>query len=896
MGFWSRVTNAFRGESVNRELDDEMAFHMEMRAKDNRAHGMSQPEAEQDARRRFGNAAVLREETRDSDVAGWLDSVFQDLRYAFRTLGRTPVLTGVVVLSLALGIGANTAIFTFTNALLLRSLPVKDPGQIHQLFLTGKEGGRGNPTFNYPIFRELRADQKIFDGMVAWSEDRFDAASGGEARMLDGAYVNGEMFETLGLRPALGRGFTPGDDTPEGAVAVLSHNFWKRQFGSDPAVLEKTLRLSGKPFRIIGVAPEGFNGMRPGGKFDVMIPTQAQLYLQPDTPILKSSSYWWLEVFGRLKPGMTEAQGAAAIQALAQGVLEKTRPTDIPQEFAKGYTSQSLTIRPAARGTTEGRGTYRTAVVILNVVVGLVLLIACANIANLLLARATAREREMAVRIALGASRRRVIRQLLTESMLLSFTGGALGLAIAPAAANLLLRASTTPDDRLYLDVTPDPVVLGFTFFAAVLCGVLFGAAPAWRASRVAPHPGLRESSGTVSDRRGRLRQGLVLAQVSLSVVLLVGSVLFLQTFWKLLNADHGFQQDKVLMVRVSAERTGLKAQELTDLRRITLERLKQTPGVASAAAVDIPPVSNIGWNGEIELRDAAGSSSRFISWFNLVSDDYFKTIGTPLMAGRTFGVEDSLGARKVLIVNEQFARKAFGGRNAVGQVVYTRGGTRSNPVWEPVEIVGMVKDTRYRRLREKSELIAYLPYSQEESAGPRTNYVLRSAGDMPSLIASVKTAITEVNPNLGFTLRPLTEQIENAMIVERLLAGLCLLFGLMALFLSALGLFGLLSYSVAQRKGEIGLRMALGATPSDVVRLVIGQSSLIVVLGAGAGAGLAAWASPYAADMLYGVQATDPSIYALCVGILLVIAAGASWLPALRATRLDPVQSLRHE
>jgi len=895
MPLWSKVANIFRTARHNREIDEELAIHIAMREEDNRRRGMSPADARRDAELRLGNSLLERERARDAGILRWLDTLMQDLRYAVRTLSKTPVLTAVVILSLALGIGANTAIFSLTHALLLRSLPVADPQRLYSVLV-----GR-NDSLTNPIWEDLRDHQDAFTSAFAWASQSFDSSQGGETRPVPGAMASGAVFRTLGLEPSLGRLFTEDDDKvgggSAGPVAVLGYDYWTRAYGADPGVLGRTLRLNGKPFQIVGVAPEGFHGVIVGQTADVIIPLGTEAWLQGKESILQYRSYWWLNVMGRLKPEYTEKQAAERLQALARGVMERTAPPEFKPEDARGYLNSKLIIENAARGASDARNEMRTPMLVLTVVVGLVLLIACANVANLLLARAASRRREIAVRIAMGASRARVIRQVLTESLVLACAGGALGIALAPTAARLLLRGAATARDEVFLDLHPDLTVLAFTAAVAVLCGLLFGAAPAWRASHVAPQTGLYEGSGAAGDRRGRLRSALVAVQVALSLVLLTASGLFFSSLRNLVRVDLGFEPQGVLLVNVDQQLSGVPLEQRPAFGRQLLDQLRQAPGILSASASHVTPLAGMTWSNYSKVDSPQGAAKRVYSFFNAVSPGYFQTLQTPLLAGRDISGSDTPSSTPVAVVNEEFAKQAFDGANPVGRRlvrdVYARG---VPPKAQTVEIVGLVRNAKYRSLREPAPPTIYLALDQHTGGPPSLRLQLRARSNPESLPSVVRAATAAVNPRTSYTLRYFSRQVRDASMTERFIATLCTTFGALAVLLAAIGLYGVLAYSVTQRRGEIGIRIALGATPGHIRRWVLRQSTLTVIAGALAGVVLAFWSARFAGKILYGVKPDDFRIYAAGLGVLLAIAALASYLPARRATRLDPVRALRHE
>lgn len=905
MPWWSKVVNLVRGDRHLDELDEEMEFHVAMRADALRRAGLTQKEALRAARRGFGNLALQRERARDADILQWLDTFVRDLRFAARSYARSPGLTAVVVLSLALGIGANTALFTITNAMLLRMLPVERPEQLYTLQL-GE-----NDTATNPIWEDFRDHQDIFSSLFAWSTESFDTGQGGEINPVRGAYASGAMFHVLGLRPALGHAFDEAVDRPgsgsDAAIALLSYDYWQRGYGGDAAVLGQTLRLDGKPFRIVGVAQAGFTGLEVGERVDVLVPLASEPYLRGQESMMKHGAFWWLAVAGRLKEGVPLALAQARVQALGAGVMERTHDPGWKPEVLKGYLGRQFSLVSIARGLNYSGRKLRTPVFILNAVVILVLLIACANVANLLLARSAARRREISVRFALGASKARIARQMLTESVLLAFAGGGLGLAIAPPVARLLLGAAATRQEELFLDLHPDPAVLAFTTCVALLCGLLFGAAPAWRSARAEPQAGLRAASGADGDRRGALRAALVSFQVALSLVLVIGAGLFLATLRNLIRTDLGFQPADVLLVDVDLSRSGVADAARLEFHEELLARFRALPGFEAAAASLVTPLAGNTWQSRISLESGAEGSSRIHVHYNGVTTGYFRTLGTPLLAGRDIAPGDRPNTTLVAVVNETLARQAVatlpGGRTfspaaALGMRFRKdfRASFRAPAVDRPVEIVGVVKDAKYRTIRGAVPPTVYMPVSQEPLGLAGLKYELRTRLGLPAAAEMIRAAVAAAHPRASYTLRTFESQARDSTRTERLVAAFSTVFGGLALLLAGIGLYGVLSYSVAQRRGEIGIRVALGATPGNIRSWVVRQSLTTVLAGAAAGIVLAAGSTALLRSMLYGVQPVDPLVYTAGLAILLIISALAAYLPARRATHLDPVQALRHE
>jgi putative ABC transport system permease protein len=819
----------------------------------------------------------------------------QDLRDAFRALKATPVVTVVAILSLALGIGANTAIFSILDSLMMRTLPVKEPQRLVILGL----GGEARTSWTNPIWEQVRDRQGLFDGAFVWANTRFNLAQGGPTELVDGMWASGGLFDVLGVPAILGRTFTEVDDRrgggPDGPVAVISYSFWQRRFGGAADAIGRSLTVERVPFTIVGVAPPDFFGVEVGRTFDVAIPIGTEPLIRGKESSLDRRSNWWLNVMLRLKAGQSLEAGNAAIRGVQPQVREATMPRDWRPQDKEGYLREGFSLIPAATGGSGLRQRYRLPLTTIMVVVGLVLLIACANIANLLLARATARRHELSVRIALGASRMRIARQLLSESLLLSGIGAVIGLVFAQWGSRLLVRQLSTSTNNVFLDLPLDWRVLGFTAGIAVATAVLFGMAPALRGTRVQPNDALKAQGRTViGDGRLGLGNVLVVLQVGLSLVLIVAAGLFVRTFSSLASLDPGFDRYPILVVGINAQRAQLEPDARPELFRRALEAAASVPGISRAAVSAVTPVSGSTWNNRIELPDGPPLSERErVTFINLVSGGWFGTYGTPMIAGRDFTHADTMASAPVAIVNETFARKFAYGKNPVGTRV-RQPGFGGRPTIER-QIVGYVKDAVYRSLREPVPPTMYIPYAQQPEP-PSSMYIsVRAAGGAPALLARpLAAALTEVNRDIAITFRPLADQVNAALTQERIVAMLSGFFGGLALLLAALGLYGVTSYAVSRRRTEIGIRMALGAAPGGVIRLVLRRVAILVGLGVIVGSGVSLWAARFVETLLYGLQPRDPVTLVAAVAVLFTIGAVAGWLPARRASRIDPARVLR--
>jgi predicted permease len=875
----------------NADLDDEIRFHLDEETRERLADGLSQNEARLAARRDFGNVTLVREASRDAWGWAWLERLGQDLRYALRTLRATPVVSVVAIASLALGIGANTAIFSVADSLLLRRLPVAEPGRL--VLLNGENGRR--PAWTNPIWEQIRARSSLFDGAFAVSATRFNLADSGERDLVDGMWASGETFDVLGVSAMMGRTFTMQDDRPgggpDGPVCVISHRFWQRRFGGAPGVIGRQLTIERVPYTIVGVMPAGFFGVEVGRTFDVAVPI-GTVTLINGPRALERRSVWWLRIFLRLEPGRSLEAETARLRTLQPQIRAATLPDDWhPEELPHFLGARdAFRLEPAATGDSELREPYRRPLATIMAVVALVLLIACANLANLLLARASARRRELTLRVALGASRLRIVRQLLTESLLLSLVGAALGLALAQWGSQLLVHRLSTATNTVFLDLSLNWRVLGFTAAVAVVTAVLFGTLPALRSTRVDPNDVLKsEQRSVLGQPRFTAGYWLVVLQVGLSLVLVVCAGLFIRTFTALASLDYGFDQRSVLVANVEMPSARIKPAERKELFRRLREAAAGIPGVSSAALSELTPLGNNTWNNIIELPDApALPFADRLTYFNSVSPGWFATFGTPMLAGRDFSSADTPGSPPVAIVNEEFARRFTNGRNPIGTRV-------RHPHDVERRIVGYVKDAVYESLRASAPPTLYIAFGQEKDLSGSASVSIRATrGSAATLSRALSGALTAVNASLIVSVRPLADQVDAKMTQERVTAALSGFFGGLALLLAGLGLYGITWYAVSQRRNEIAIRMALGAKPHGVTALILRRALLLTMGGLAAGTLASLWAASFIAPLLFGLPSRDPATLIGSVVVLGGIGALAGWLPARRAARIDPATVLR--
>ncbi len=837
---------------------------------------------------RFGLAA------RRPRLGGFSMSSFfaVDLRDAIRSLAASPVVTLVAVASLALGIGANTALFSLLNSIVLKPLPVRDPASL----VIVEDGSWTNP-----IWEQIRAARHdIFEDAFAWGTERFNLAARGQSDDVDGVWASGGMFEVLGVQAALGRVFTEADDArgggPDGPVAVVSYGFWQRRFGGAPDVVGRPLLLNGIATTIVGVMPRGFLGPDVGRSADVIVPIGVVAAQPGGARQLDGRSTWWLEIMGRLKPGQSLDAAAGRLNALRPRIREATLPPTWPAKQQADYMAETLKLAPAANGLSDLRRSYVKPLQIVLGLVAAVLAIACANLANLLLVRAASRRHELSVRLALGASRFRLAKQLLAEAAILAAAGAGLGLLVAQWGSALLVRQLATATTAVTLDLSPDWRVLLFTAAVAALTAILFGMAPAIGIGGVSANDAIKGQTRTMTGaRRFGLRDTLVAVQVALSLALVVGGLLFVRTLTALTSTSLGFQPEGLMSIDLDASRN-----ELTSAARLQLfDRVRAAaaslPGVSSAAISVMTPAGSFGWNTAVEATPlTAGLKDRQrLSMVNVVSPGWFHTFGMHLIAGRDFDAHDTAGATPVIVVNESFARRFFGDSHAaMGQQIRTS--LEGNDT-VGYRVVGIVNDAIYGGPRKGFESTVFVPLAQLHDMLPGVVVTARAAaGDGELLRRGLAAAVTRTDPQVSFTIRPMSAQLRSAVRRERLTAILAGFFGSLALLLAAVGLYGVASHSVTLRRAEIGIRMALGADPAVVVRLVLGRLAWLLAAGVAIGFTMSWWTVQLFQQLLFGLSPRDPKTFALAVALLVAAALAAAWLPARRAARIDPVQTLR--
>lgn len=886
------------------DFAEELQAHLTLEIDRLREEGMSEEEATAMARRNLGNITKARERFYESHRWLWLDDLWQDLRFGLRMLARSPGFALVAFLTLALGIGANAAIFQLIDAVRLRTLPVNDPSSLAIIHLNRNHWGSGNfngpySEFTYPLWQQVRQRQKAFSSIAVWSNDRTNLATGGEVNFAHSIWVSGNFFKVIGVHPFLGRLISSTDDQTGCAGGVdLSYAFWQRRYGGSASVIGKTLTLDGHPFPILGVSPPGFYGVAIGERFDVAVPVCAEPLIWGEYSRVTSPDArhdWWLAMLGRLKPGWTLARATAQLAVITPAALRETIPPQYDADGVKHYLAYKLEARSAANGFSELRQDTSTPLWLLLGLSGLVLLIACANLANLMLARASSREREIAVRLALGASSGRLIRQLLSESALLAIAGAVGGGWLAAVLSRFLVAFISTPDNPIFIDMSTDWRFLGFAAGLAFLTTLLFGLAPALRAGSQ-PTGSVLKTGGrgmTAGRERFRLQRILVASQVALSLVLLAGALLFARSLENLMTRDPGFEQNGVLVANIEFMRLKLPEAQRNPFVDDLLNRVRAVPGVAAGAASTRSPVNGNSSNDMILGEN--GAASKGASWLEYISPGYFRTMETPILAGRDFNDSDSATSPKVAIVNQAFVNKFLGGtKNAVG---------KQFRLWEPpgkpepyYTVVGIVENSVYNDMHVPFVPVMYFPRTQDEKPDVTVTFLIRSRVGAAGVLNSVKSAIAGVNPEIDIQFKVLQRQIRESLLQDELMATLCGFFGALAVLLAAIGLYGVVSYTVGQRTNEIGVRMALGAQRSGILRLILGEVAVVISIGIIVGAGLTLAGGKAAASLLFGLKARDPLTLGLAVIILATVGFVASFVPAQRASKADPMVALRHE
>lgn len=870
-----------RRDRAERQLDDEMRTFVEMSMADKMREGVPPDQARRLAVLELGGIEQAKERVRAERHGARLDELGRDVRYAFRMFRKAPGFAFVVILTLALGIGANTAIFSLIDALILRWLPVHNPRELVELTSVGQDGGK-NGSFSYPMVRAFAQHRDIFAGAAGFTGWTLHVGSGDALQLVPAGLVTGGFYDTLGLVPQAGRLLGPADDEPGAPpVAVISDGYWARQFVRSPDAVGRILTINGQPVTIVGVSPRGFAGATVGATADITITVAALPAVDPPAAPILGAGNFWLRVLARPAPGVTPSQAAGRLDTIWSQTWDSIIASHWRPSFRQQFAKLHFELTPGGTGWSYLRDIYRKPLMVLMAVVGLVLLIACANVAGLMLARGSARQREVAVRLAMGAGRGRIIRQLLTESALLSSTGAAFGILLAWFSGTSLVNAIATGPFQVTFDLTPNWHVLAFTAGVSVTTAMLFGLAPAFQITASGPSPVLKQDT-RMSGSRSRLLSSLVCVQVALSLLLLVGAGLFVRTLRNLQNLDTGFNREGVLLVELPGRRTVSAADVLAEGQRV--------PGVVSASFSTHTPLSGSTWSDPV-VPKGQPLPERDTALFVGAAPRFFETLQTPLVAGREFMPQDRAGAPRVAIVNEALAARDFPGRNPVGEyLTAAANGERSD-----LQIVGVVRDVKAVGLRRPARPMVYLPYDQIKGER-RATIEYRVAGSLAETALALRRRLQPMFPDTSITVRPLSAQVDRAMVQERLMATLAGGFGVLALVLACVGVYGLLAYTVTRRSKEIGIRLALGAQRTRLIGMVLLRALALVVVGVALGVPAAWMLSRFVKSMLFGLEPADPTTTGTAVLLLATAALVAAYLPAWRASRVDPLVALRHE
>jgi macrolide transport system ATP-binding/permease protein len=897
----------FRRAEYERDLEDEMAHHLAMIEED-KSSGAA-------AHKQFGNATSLREESRSMWTFGFLEQLAQDIRYALRAMAANPLFTATAALSLALGVGANTAIYSFMDAILLRSLPVARPEQLAILEwhapkrpvvvrgINGSarrygKGGTTSPNFPYAAYEMLRADGRVFSKLFGYTYAQpFNVIARGEAESIQGGFVSGDYFSGLGVPPAAGRLIATDDDRPGAPPTVaLTYAYWKRRFNGDAGAVGKSILINNLPFTVAGVCAPGFFGVDPQTNPAFFLPIHAMALVVPNIAAEKTSRFvdnhfYWIEMMGRLQPGVSMARAESALHAQFGAFAANTAASPKDAEVLP-----ELTLEAGGAGLDSLRRQYSKPLYVLMTMVGLILAIACANLANLLLVRAAARRREIAVRLSLGAGRWRIVRQMLTESVLLSVIGGALGVFIAEAGIRFItwLLANGRGDFSLRAEI--DWPVLWFTFVLAVTAGMLFGLAPAIQATKVDFTPALKESrtqgpAGSGHGFRPRLGHALIVAQIAVSLLLVTAAGLFVRTLSNLHSIDVGFDRENILLVNINGRQAGYRDAALARFYAGLLEKFREIPGVRAATASNFPLVAQFVNDNSINIPGRTAPPGDPSANILYVDPAFLETLQIPVLLGRGFQ-EGDLASPLVAVVNQKFASVFFGGESPIGgSFSFSK---QFNPLFE---IVGIARDAHYNSLQEKDQPVVYIPYTRQGAGLGGLYFELRTAGDPFGAVASVRRIVHNASQAVSITeVTTQAQRIEQTISQERTFAFLASCFAALALLIAGVGLYGAMAYTVARRTGEIGIRMALGAQRPKIIWMVLREVLVLATIGLLVGYCAARLATRFVESFLYGMKANDPLAVAAAIGILFAAAIAAGYAPAWRASRIDPAAALRNE
>jgi predicted permease len=901
--FWLRLKALlFRGK-LDRDLEDEVAFHLAMK-QDHSGASTSSTQAREAALQQFGNPTIARENLREMRSFLLLETLWQDIRFGVRLLRKNPVFSLIAIVTLGLGIGANTAIFSLTYQVLLQLLPVPHPKELVVLRSPGPKSGRTESdgdnafSFSYPLYKDLRErGGRVFAGLLARKTISISISSAGGTERAAGELVTGNYFDTLGVVPALGRTLGSEDETAVGAnpVAVLSYGFWTRRFGNDPSILNKQINVNGTPLTVVGVARAGFSGVQVGEMPDVFVPITMTPQMIPNWPDLNSHKMHWLAVIGRLQPGLSAKTAEVAIQTIFHPILEAEVPLEgISPKNQPQFLARKLELTPGAQGRPNLQSEAGKPLVFLNAMVGLVLLIACANLASLLIAKGEARQREIAVRMSLGAKRSRVLRQLLTEGVLLAVAGGVLGIVIAVPLLHLIVRGIPDSVGIRGMNGELDYHMLGFALLLSLATTLLFALIPALRLVRVDPQLPLREQTAAAGASGASARKWLIVAQVVLTTILLAGAGLFARSLRNIERVDLGLVADHVIQFVISPELNRYTPAQTADLFERLRKQLSAMPGIQSVSAAEVRILADSEEGGNITVEGYVPHGDEDVeAGRNWVAPNYFSTMKIPLLAGREFRESDASGSPQVAIINEKLARHYFAGRNPLGQHFFPGAGPNAKP---NIEIVGVVRDSKHNNSRDEISTFVYMAYIQRPTLGHATFYV-RTNQD-PLLTANLlRKTVASIDPNLPvFNLMTLSEQVNDTNFSDRVMAFLSMCMGGLAALLAAMGLYGVMAYTVARRTREIGIRMALGASRESVAWMILREVMTLTFIGLSIGLVGALIAGHFAESQLFGVKGYNPLILGATALLLIAVAALAGSLPARRAARVQPMIALRYE
>jgi predicted permease len=909
---FSRARGLFGQAKVDHEFSDEIETHVELLVEQFVRRGMDRPEAVRAARRQFGNVMLLQQRHREARAFLWPATVWQDINFAIRVLAKRPGLTAISIVSLALGIGANTAIFTLAKAALFDTLSVPHPEQLRLLayaqsdrsvirhdwgdFYEDSRGRTVVASFSWPVYEELLHNNRSLGELFAFVDlrqfEHLSATIDGHAEVVSAELVSGNFFQGIGVETALGRSIQPADDAVpgSGAVAVISDSFWTRHFNRSPSVIGKTIDVNLTPITIIGVAQRGFTGASNVQQAqDLFMPLSMQpvIFPQKAGSLLADRDTWWIQVMGRLQPGISDEQARASLIVSLDQAIGST------MTMAKGQTIPSLLLLPGGRGWNYAAQELEHPMPLLLALAGLVLLLACVNVANLLLAQSSSRNREISVRMALGAGKMRVARQMFTESLCLSLMGGAGGLLLGYLGRNILPRLFSSSWGPVALQTRFDWRVFAFTLTISVLTGIVFGVGPAWRAAHASVNQGLKDGGTTVSRRRqGLAGKGLIIVQVSLCTLLLVSAGLFVGTFYSLTRLDPGFNKSGLLLFTIEPPQQRYPApKDMEVLHRIE-ERVATLPGVESATLSREALLAQSGSNSDFirqgEPRDP--SLERHIA-FNSVGNDFFKTMGIPILNGRQFDDRDTSTSTAVAVINRSLAQKQYPGKNPVGSSFRMKEGGSA------IQIIGVCADSKYAWIREDDPPAFFVLYTQQKDVGGGMTFEVRTKSNPRDFVPAIRGVVEAIDKDLPLIdVRTQQDQIDATLAPERSFASITTGFGVLALLLASIGIYGVMAAAVSRRINEIGVRMALGARADQVLRMVLREATVLALTGVCGGLLAALWLTRFLASFLYGLKPTDTLTFVVSGILLWIVAMVASWNPARRASRIQPVQALRHE